>query len=276
MEYLTLNNGVKMPAIGLGVWQVTDGEEVKNAVLHALKSGYRLIDTAAIYKNEVGVGEGIRESGIPREEIFVTSKVWNDDQGYDETLQAFQASLDRLGLDYLDMYLVHWPCAKNGKFLDTYRALETLYKQGKVRAIGVSNFHIHHLKELLAVCEVVPVVNQVECHPYLSQKPLRDFCSEHNILVEAWSPIMRGGAALSDETIVALAKKYEKTPVQVILRWHIQSGIHPIPKSVTPSRIEENFNVFDFTLTAEEMAAMDALNKDERIGPDPDFFPEEN
>lgn len=275
MEFFTLNNQVKMPAIGLGVWQVEDKEQLISSVKHAIECGYRLIDTAAIYKNEEFVGEAIRQSNVPREELFITSKVWNDDQGYEETLAAFDTSLKRLGLEYLDLYLVHWPCPKKGKYIDTYRALETLYKEGKVRAIGVSNFHIHHLEEIVAKCEIMPTINQVECHPFLTQDALRDFCEKHQIIVEAWSPLMHGGAVLANEMIVSIANKYKKTPAQVILRWHIQNGVHPIPKSVTPSRIEENMDVFDFTLSTEEMKQISALNKNERFGPDPDFFPKE-
>ncbi|WP_416828582.1 aldo/keto reductase [Ectobacillus polymachus] len=261
-----------MPQLGFGVWRVEDGEQVKHAVKHAIATGYRAIDTAAVYKNERGVGEAIRESNVPREELFITTKVWNSDQGYESTLQAFETSLEKLGLDYIDLYLIHWPMPAENKFLDTYRALETLYKEGRVRAIGVCNFHIHHLEELLANCKVKPVLNQIECHPFLTQEKLRVYCTEHNMFVEAWSPLMQGGEVLHNEVITKLATKYEKTPAQIIIRWHLQNNVIVIPKSVTPSRIEENFNVFDFTIQSEDMKKIDGLNQNKRKGPDPDEF----
>ncbi|MCP8966969.1 aldo/keto reductase [Ectobacillus ponti] len=267
---ITLNNGLQMPVVGLGVWKAKDGEEVKTAVKAALAAGYRSIDTAAVYQNESGVGEAIRESGVPREELFITTKVWNSDQGYESTLQAFETSLEKLGLDYVDLYLVHWPV--KGKYIDTYRALEKLYADGRVRAIGVSNFHIHHLEDLMAHTSVVPAVNQIELHPRLSQTEIRSFCQQHGIAVEAWSPLMQGGGIFENETLRAIAEKHGKTPAQVVLRWDIQSGIVTIPKSVTPSRIQENLNIFDFELSAEEMAQIDALNENRRVGADPDNF----
>lgn len=267
---VTLHNGVQMPVLGLGVWQVTEKEELKRAVKAALEAGYRAIDTAAIYGNEAEVGEAIRESGIPREELFITTKVWNSDQGYESTLAAFEASLEKLGLEYVDLYLVHWPV--KGKYVETYRALEQLYKDGRVRAIGVSNFHIHHLEDVMQNCEVKPMVNQVELHPKLGQTELREFCRQNYIQIEAWSPLMRGGEIFENETIKVLASKHGKTPAQIVLRWDVQNGIVTIPKSVTPSRIEENSDIFDFELSAEDVAQIDALNEDRRVGPDPDNF----
>ena len=265
----TLNNGVKMPWFGLGVYKVNDGDEVINAVKTAIETGYRSIDTAAFYQNEQGVGIAVKESGVPREELFITTKVWNDDQGYEQTLKAFEKSMKLLDLEYIDLYLVHWPV--KGKFKETWKALEKLYRDGRVRAIGVCNFKEHHLQELLADAEIVPAVNQVELHPRLTQQPLREFCQKHNIQVEAWAPIMRGKLG-DNPVLLKIAAKYGKTPAQVILRWDIQHGIVTIPKSARPERIKENADIFDFELTAEEMAEIDALNRDERTGPDPDVF----
>jgi diketogulonate reductase-like aldo/keto reductase len=264
----TLNNGVKMPWFGLGVWRVEAGAQVEDAVKSALANGYRSLDTAAIYGNEEGVGRGIKESGVPREEIFVTTKVWNANQGYESTLAAFDESLEKLGLDYLDLYLIHWP--KEGKYKDTWRAMEKLYKDGRVRAIGVSNFHVHHLQDLLADAEVVPAVNQVEYHPLLNQTELLAFCREHKIQLEAWSPLMQGNLDLP--ILAQLAQKYGKSPAQIVLRWDLQNEVVTIPKSITPSRIQENAQVFDFELSAEDMAALGALNQNKRFGPDPDNF----
>ncbi|MCL6615739.1 MAG: aldo/keto reductase [Anoxybacillus ayderensis] len=266
----TLHNGVRMPWLGLGVYKVQEGDEVIRSVRTALEVGYRHIDTAAFYENEEGVGRAIRESGIRREEVFVTTKVWNSDQGYESTLKAFHTSLKKLGFDYIDLYLVHWPVKE--KYKETYKALEKLYKDGFVRAIGVSNFQIHHLEHILADCEIKPMVNQVEFHPRLTQKELLAFCKQHQIQLEAWSPLMRGGELLNEPTLVDIAQKYEKTPAQVILRWDLQHEVVTIPKSVTPQRIAQNANIFDFTLTKEEMDAIDALNENRRIGPDPDNF----
>jgi len=266
-ETITLHNGVKIPQLGFGVFKVENGSQTVQSVKKALEVGYRSIDTAAIYQNEEGVGQAIRESGIPREDIFVTSKVWNTDQGYESTLAAFDASLKRLGLDYLDLYLIHWP--GKDKYVDTWRALETLYKEGKVRAIGVSNFHIHHLENLLKSSEVKPVINQIELHPRLTQVEIREFCQKHDIQVEAWSPLGRG-VLLDNPTIGGIAKKHGKTSAQVIIRWHLQHGIVVIPKSVTPARIEENAQVFDFELSVEEMKEIDGLHANERVGSNPD------
>ncbi|AGK54179.1 aldo/keto reductase [Bacillus sp. 1NLA3E] len=263
----TLHNGVIMPWFGLGVFKVQDGSEVIESVKAAIKNGYISIDTAAIYQNEEGVGQAIRESGVPREELFITSKVWNADQGYESTLQAFETSLTKLGLDYLDLYLIHWP-GKN-KYKETWRALEKLYKDGRVRAIGVSNFQIHHLKDLISDAQIKPMVNQVEFHPHLSQKDLLSFCQQEGIQLEAWSPLKRG-ELLSDPTINEIAAKYQKTAAQVVLRWDLQNKVVTIPKSIKEHRIIENANVFDFELTAEDIERIDSLNKDDRIGSDPD------
>ncbi|QDP41803.1 aldo/keto reductase [Radiobacillus deserti] len=265
----TLHNGVKMPWLGLGVFKVQDGDEVVNAVKAAIKNGYKSIDTAAVYKNEEGVGQGIREAGVPREELFITSKVWNDDQGYETTLAAFDASLERLGLDYLDLYLIHWP--GSNKYKETWKALEKLYKDGKVKAIGVSNFHIHHLEDLLEDAEIVPMVNQVEFHPHLAQLELREYCTRKNIQLEAWSPLKQG-ELLSEPTLEKIAQKYNKSVAQIIIKWDLQSGVVTIPKSIKEHRIVENADVFDFELSEEDMKKIDDLNKDERVGPDPDNF----
>ncbi|QMV44989.1 aldo/keto reductase [Cohnella cholangitidis] len=263
-----LLNGVEMPRLGLGVWRAEDGQEAENAVLAALKAGYRSIDTASIYKNEHSVGRAIRASGTPREQIFVTTKVWNSEQGYDSTLNAFRSSLDRLGLDYVDLYLVHWPVA--GKYIETYRALEELYEQGLVRAIGVSNFHIHHLEDLMGACRIKPMVNQVELHPLLSQKKLFAFCRKEGIQLESWSPLMKGELRLP--LIVELAAKYGKTPAQIVLRWHLQLGLVAIPKSVRETRIIENSQLYDFELEPEDIVRIDALNENHRFGADPDHI----
>ncbi|OZU88119.1 aldo/keto reductase [Virgibacillus indicus] len=270
-DTVTLNNGVKMPGFGLGVYKVEDRNVVINSVKTALKNGYRSIDTASFYKNEEGVGQGIKESGVPREEIFVTSKVWNDEQGYESTLQAFENSLKRLDLEYLDLYLIHWPV--KGMYKDTWKAMEKLYADGKVRAIGVSNFHIQHLRDLLADCKVKPVINQVEFHPHLTQVELRDFCEKENIQVEAWSPLKRG-QLLNDPTINKIAKRHQKTPAQIILKWDLQNNVITIPKSITEHRIIENADIFDFGLPANEMNWINDLNINDRSGTNPDSFDE--
>nr|WP_325063594.1 aldo/keto reductase [Risungbinella massiliensis] len=264
-----LNNGVEMPWLGLGVWKMDSGQEVEASVRDAIEAGYRHIDTAAIYKNEEGVGRAIKDAGIGREELFVTTKVWNDDFGYETTLRAFEESRKKLGLDYLDLYLVHWPVT--GKYLETYRALEKLYQDGYVRSIGVSNFHIHHLEDLKQHFETTPVVNQVEYHPRLTQKPLHTYCREHGIQLEAWSPLMQG-KILDEPTISAIAEKYGKNPAQIVLRWDLQNEVVTIPKSSRKERIISNADLFDFELTAEEVAQIDALNQDQRVGRDPDTF----
>lgn len=267
-DTITLNNGVKMPGFGLGVYKVEENIAV-DAVKSALQNGYRSIDTASFYKNEKGVGKGIIQSGVKREDIFVTSKVWNDEQGFEGTLKAFEQSLNRLGLDYLDLYLIHWPV--KGKYKETWRAMEKLYKEGRVRAIGVSNFHVHHLENLLQDARVKPAINQVELHPHLTQEKLRDYCKKQNIQIEAWSPLKKG--RIFDEPVIKeIATKYEKTPAQVILRWDVQHEIISIPKSTKEERIIENAEIFDFFLTAEEMSEIDQLNKNERTGTNPDSF----
>lgn len=268
MEYVTLNNGLKMPQLGFGVWQVPD-DEATAAVANALKAGYRSIDTAMIYQNEKGVGKAIKDSGIAREELFITTKVWNSDQGYGNTLRAFDESLERLGLDYVDLYLIHWPTPQFDDYVDTYKALEKLYHDGRVKAIGVCNFEIEHLERLLSECTITPVLNQVECHPYLAQTELKEFCANRDIYVEAWSPLDQGGEVLQDETVKKIAEAHQKSPAQTVLRWHLQNKTIVIPKSVTPSRIEENFQVFDFELSSDEMEQIHALNKDRRKGSHP-------
>jgi len=269
----TLHNGVKMPWFGLGVFRVEEGPELVSAVRTAIIKGYRSIDTAAIYGNEEGVGQGIREgikeAGISREELFVTSKVWNADLGYESTIAAYETSLKKLGLDYLDLYLIHWPV--EGKYKDAWKALETLYIEGKVKAIGVSNFHVHHLQDLLKDAEVKPMVDQVEFHPRLTQKELRTFCQEQGIQLEAWSPLM-AGQLLEDETLKVIADKYSKSIAQVILRWDLQNGVVTIPKSTKEQRIVENSSVFDFVLTDEDMKKIEDMNENHRVGPDPDNF----
>ncbi|MED1601570.1 aldo/keto reductase [Alkalihalophilus marmarensis] len=267
--YATLNNGVKMPWLGLGVYKAEDGAEVEQAVIKAIKAGYRSIDTAAVYYNEEGVGSAIKKSGVAREELFITTKVWNDDQGYESALRAFDQSMNKLGLDVLDLYLVHWPV--EGKFKDTWKALETLYKAGKVRAIGVSNFNVTHLEELLKTAEIKPMVNQIEFHPYLLQEDLRKYCKEQGIQVEAWRPLTKGDI-FSNPTVQEIANAHNKTPAQVLLRWNIEHEVVTIPKSVTKSRIIENSQIFDFELTQEEIRKLDELNEDKRYGPDPETF----
>ncbi|GIN40938.1 MULTISPECIES: aldo/keto reductase [Heyndrickxia] len=268
MNYVTLNNGLKMPQLGFGVWQVEDNQAT-DAVAKALEVGYTSIDTAMIYKNEKGVGKALQQSSVPREELFITTKVWNTDQGYENTLRAFDESLERLGLDYVDLYLIHWPTPEYDQYVDTYKALEKLYKDGRVKAIGVCNFDIEHLERILNECEIKPVLNQVECHPYLIQSELKEFCAKHDIFVEAWSPLQQGGEVLNNESVKKIAETHGKTPAQVVLRWHLQNNTIVIPKSVTPSRIEENFNVFDFELSTNEMEEINKLNRNERKGPKP-------
>ncbi|MEM7105626.1 MAG: aldo/keto reductase [Bacteroidota bacterium] len=265
-----LHNGVEMPYFGLGVFKSKEGQEVVNAIKWAIDAGYRHIDTAAIYRNEEGVGHGIRESGIDRKDVFVVSKVWNNAQGYDSTLKAFDESLRKLKMDYLDLYLVHWPKG-HPRSTETCKALEHLYRDGRVRAIGVSNFLQHHLETLLPHCEIVPMVNQMEFHPKLIQQPLLDFCTEKGIVYEAWSPIMKG-EVLEIPILQELGKKYDKSPVQITLRWDLQKGVVTIPKSSKKERIESNAEIFDFELTGEEMAEIDSLDQGYRTGPDPDNF----
>jgi len=264
-----LNNGLKLPWLGFGVFQINDGPEVEQAVKHAFETGYRSIDTAAVYGNEQGVGKAIRESGIPREDIFLTTKVWNDAQREKRTLAAFEESLKRLDTEYVDLYLVHWPV--KGFYRDTWQDMEEIYQSGRAKAIGVSNFMVHHLEEILGDCQVIPSVNQIEFHPFLVQPKLLSFCQKHKIQVEAWSPLMQG-QIINNPTIQKLAEKYHKTPAQITLRWDLQHEVVTIPKSVRPSRIEENAQVFDFNLSVEDMHLLDGLDEGKRIGPDPDNF----
>ncbi|MBO0586286.1 aldo/keto reductase [Sporosarcina sp. E16_8] len=269
----TLQNGVKMPWLGLGVFKVDEGQELVNAVKTAITHGYRSVDTAAIYGNEVGVGQGVREAveetGIARENLFITSKVWNSELGYESTIAAYEESLTKLDLDYLDLYLIHWPVA--GKYKEAWRALETLYKEGRVKAIGVSNFQIQHLADLMKDAEIKPMVNQVEYHPRLTQKELQAFCRKNDIQLEAWSPLMQGGL-LDNVDLQEIADKYGKSVAQIILRWDLQNGVITIPKSTKEHRIVENATVFDFELTADDMKRIDSLNQNHRVGPDPDNF----
>ena len=264
-----LNNGLEMPWLGFGVFQVNDGQEVKGAVKSALETGYRSIDTAAVYGNERGVGKAIQESGIPREEIFLTTKVWNDDQRQKRTLAAFEESLERLETDYVDLYLVHWPV--KGCYLETWQAMEEIYQSGRAKAIGVSNFMVHHLEDILRDSQVVPTVNQVEFHPFLVQPELLRFCQSHQIQVEAWSPLMQG-QIVTEQVVQKLAEKYHKTPAQIALRWNLQHEVVTIPKSVQVNRIAENANIFDFELSEVDMRVLDALDEGKRVGPDPYKF----
>jgi 2,5-diketo-D-gluconate reductase A len=265
---VTLNNGVRMPQLGFGVFQVGN-DEARAAVATALECGYRSIDTAALYGNEHGVGVAVSASGIPREELFVTTKLWNADQGAGRVLPAFERSIDKLGLDYVDLYLIHWPVPSRDRFVETWEAFQGLYAEGRMRAIGVSNFTPPQLTRLLEETAVVPAVNQVELHPGFQQPELRAFHRAHGIATEAWSPLGQG-AALTHPVITRLAERHEKTPAQVVLRWHLDLGNVVIPKSVTPGRIRENFSVFDFALTAEDARQIAGLESGHRIGPDPD------
>ncbi|MEU4673183.1 aldo/keto reductase [Amycolatopsis sp. NPDC023774] len=266
-----LNNGVEMPQLGFGVFQVPPAE-TKAAVKTALDAGYRSIDTATAYGNEAAVGEALAESGIAADELFITTKLWNSDQGYDQTLRAFDASIAALGLDRLDLYLIHWPLPARDKYIDTWKALEKLYADGRVRAIGVSNFQPSHLRRVLDEGSVVPAVNQIELHPYLVQQELRAFHADHGIVTEAWSPLAKGGDLLGESVVTDVAARHRRTPAQVVLRWHLQLGNVVIPKSVTPSRVAENFDVFGFTLTDTEVASLSSLDRGLRTGPDPDTF----
>lgn len=266
---IALNNSVQMPQLGFGVWQVED-DVAEKAVKTALEAGYRSIDTAKLYYNEEGVGRAVRSSGIPRDELFITTKLWNSDHAYDAALKAFDGSMGRLGLEQLDLYLIHWPVPSQGKYVDAWRALERLYAEGRVRAIGVSNFTVGTLQRLFDEADVVPAVNQIELHPTLAQRELRAFHAEHGIATEAWSPLGQGRGLLDRPEFAQIGSKYGKTPAQVVLRWHLQIGNVVIPKSVTPSRIAENIDVFDFELGEDEMAVINAMDSGERLGFDPD------
>lgn len=261
------HNGQGIPLVGLGVWKMQDEREAVDAIQVAVDAGYRAIDTAKVYENEAFVGRAIREVGTRREDLTITSKLWNADHGYDETLRAFETSLKKLQLDYLDLYLIHWPV---GSYKDSWRAMERLYNEGLVKSIGVSNFHQHHLENLFTAANEKPVIDQIEMHPLLSQKPLRAYLESQDIVHEAWSPLAKGGELLHHPILMAIAEAKGLTVAQVILRWHLNNGSVIIPKSVTPERIRSNFDVFDFDLSNEEMAKIDALNKDKRTGSDPD------
>ncbi|GLK17409.1 aldo/keto reductase [Herbiconiux flava] len=264
---LLLNDGAAMPQLGLGVYKTTD-DEAASAVSFALRHGYRLIDTASMYHNEQGVGEGVRASGIDRSEVFVTTKVWFTDNGYDETLRAFDESMRMLGLDHLDLYLIHWPAPLRDRYVEAWRALIALRDSGRVRSIGVANFHPSHLTRIVEETGIVPAVNQVELHPRLPQTALRAFDAAHGVVTQSWSPLARGGL-IADPVLARLAAKHGRSPAQIVLRWHVQLGLSVIPKSVTPARIVENLDVFDFTLDESDLAAIASLETGERTGVDP-------
>lgn len=268
---IILNNGIEMPQLGFGVWQVPD-DEAEQAVTTALESGYRSVDTASLYENEEGTGRAIAKSGIARDKLFVTTKLRNRHQGYDSTLRAFDESLAKLGLDHVDLYLIHWPMPAKDTYIDTYKAFEKILADGRAKSIGVSNFLPEHLDRLIDATSVIPAVNQIELHPHLQQRASRAYHGEQGIATEAWSPLGQGKGLLEVPAIVAIAQKHGRTPAQIVLRWHLQLGTVVIPKSVTPSRIKENIEVFDFELDPEDMAAISALNEDRRLGPDPAAF----
>ncbi|WP_432507723.1 aldo/keto reductase [Kineococcus arenarius] len=267
---LTLHDGVEIPQLGLGVWQVPQ-EQTAEVVLTALGAGYRHVDTAAGYGNEAGVGDALRVTDVPREEVFITTKLPNERHGRDATLRTFDESMAKLQLEHLDLYLIHWPTQRDD-YVETWKAFEELHRDGRIRTIGVSNFQKTHLRKLMDETDIVPTVNQVELHPYLVQEDLRAFHAEHGIATEAWSPLARGGELLSDPVVTRIAAEVGREPAQVVIRWHLQLGNVVIPKSVTPSRIESNIDVFGFSLSDEQVAALNALNRDQRTGPDPDTF----
>ena len=266
---IKLNNGVEIPYFGLGTFQLKEGEEAYNAVKWAIEAGYKHIDTAMIYENEVSVGKAIKDSGIARDEIFVTTKLWNEDMRQDNQLNAIDDSLKRLGLDYVDLYLIHWPVP--GKYVESWKKMEEIYKSGKVKAVGVSNFNIRHIKDIMAVSDLVPAINQSECSPELTQVELVDYCKKLGIVFEPWSPLGKGELLTLPE-ITAMGQKYGKTPAQIALRWALQMEFVSIPKSSQKSRIIENANIFDFELNEVDMKGLSALNKDKRVGPDPEDF----
>ena len=271
LSLTTASGAIDIPQLGFGVWQVPD-DEVEAAVTTALDSGYRHIDTARAYQNEAGVGRALAASDLGAGDVFVTTKLWNDDQGFDSTLKAFDGSMERLGLDVLDLYLIHWPTPAKDAYVDTWKAFRRLRDDGRTKAIGVCNFQVAHLERLHAETGEYPAINQIELHPYLVQEELRAFHAEHGILTEAWSPLASGGDVLSDRTVATIAKEHGVTPAQAIIRWHLQLGNVVIPKSVTPSRIAENIDVFGFELTDDEVAQITALDRSHRTGPDPDTF----
>jgi len=268
--YLDLNDGNQIPQLGFGVFEVPP-EDTAEVVLHALETGYRSIDTAAAYENEADVADAIERSGLPREEVYVTTKLWNDDHGLDPARRAFQSSLERLEFDYIDLYLIHWPVPEQNRYLEAWQALCELHEDGLARSIGVSNFMVEHLERIIDATGVVPAVNQIELHPRLQQPELREFHAAREILTEAWSPLGRG-QILGDRMIEQIAAAHERTAAQAVLRWHVQLGNIVIPRSVNPQRIEENFRIFDFELSEDEMQAIAELDAGERIGPDPATF----
>ena len=268
---IKLNNGVEIPRLGLGVFRVPDGDSTADSVRWALECGYRHIDTAAVYENETGVGRGMRESGINRSEIFLTTKVWNDDMRANNVRDAFKKSLSLLNTDYVDLYLIHWPVA--GKYIDSYKVLEELYAEGRVKAIGVSNFQKRHLDDLLSATKIIPAVNQIERHPWLTQEPLISYCRNLGIEIEAWSPLGgTGGSLLQEETLKEIAAKYGKTPAQIIIRWDLQQNVIVMPKSTHKDRIRQNSDVYDFELSTEDSSLLDNMNMNKRTGADPDTF----
>lgn len=268
-EIQILNNGYPMSSVGLGVYKISD-EDMTKVVNAAIDAGYRAFDTAYFYDNETSLGRALKDSGVDREDLFITTKLWNDYQGYEKTFEYFNKSIENLQTDYLDLFLIHWPCEADGLFLETYKAMEELYEQGKVKAIGVCNFNVHHLEKLMAQSSIKPMVNQVEVHPYFNQQELQEFCDRHDIKVTAWMPLMRNRGLLDDPVIVKIAEKYHKTPAQVVLRWHLAHNRIIIPKSQTPKRIQENIDILDFNLELTEVAEIDALNRNARQGKNPD------
>lgn len=269
--HVTLNDSNSIPRLGLGVWKASDGNEVEAAVLAAIQAGYRLIDTAMVYQNERGVGNAIRKSGVDRSELFITTKLWNSDHGTDNVRPALEASLDRLGLDYIDLYLIHWPTPGRGLYIETWKELIKLQSEGLIKSIGVSNFQIEHLEELKKNTSAMPAVNQVELHPYFQQRELREYCKQNDIAVESWSPLGGSKASVLEDTVLTeIAKTHGKTQAQVVLRWHIQNDLIVIPKSTNAERIKQNFDVFDFDLTSQDMVQINKLNTDQRSGPNPD------
>lgn len=268
--YISLNDGAEIPQIGLGVWQASDGDETYDAVLAAIKTGYRLIDTAMVYQNESAVGRAVKDSGVARKDLFITTKLWNSDQGHERVRPAIENSLERLGLDYIDLYLIHWPTPARDLYVETWKEFEKLKSEGLAKSIGVSNFRIEDLERLKNETGTIPVVNQIELHPRFQQRELREYCQKEGIAVESWSPIGGSkGNLLSDETLSSIASRYDKSPAQIVIRWHLQHGLIVIPKSVHEHRINENFDVFGFELSADDMALIDTLDSGSRAGPDP-------
>ncbi|MDM5726660.1 aldo/keto reductase [Staphylococcus aureus] len=268
-EIQILNNGYPMPSVGLGVYKISD-EDMTKVVNAAIDAGYRAFDTAYFYDNEASLGRALKDNGVDREDLFITTNLWNDYQGYEKTFEYFNKSIENLQTDYLDLFLIHWPCEADGLFLETYKAMEELYEQGKVKAIGVCNFNVHHLEKLMAQSSIKPMVNQIEVHPYFNQQELQEFCDRHDIKVTAWMPLMRNRGLLDNPVIVKIAEKYHKTPAQVVLRWHLAHNRIIIPKSQTPKRIQENIDILDFNLELTEVAEIDALDRNARQGKNPD------